>query len=155
MRGFVVAFATCLFCIPAIAQSGGKAEVFPAAQTHAQSEELIAKAKSAGSSGETLADYGSHKLQISVRTANGNAEIHAHYDDVFIIEQGTATLVTGGSVVDASTNQDGETKGSGIQGGKSQTVSVGDIITVNAGIPHQFLIPAGTVYRAIVIKVKE
>jgi mannose-6-phosphate isomerase-like protein (cupin superfamily) len=72
-----------------------------------------------------------------------------------IVEQGSATIITGGTVVDAKTNQDGETKGSSIQGGQSRTIAAGDIVTVNAGIPHQIIVPTGTTYRAFVIKVKE
>lgn len=38
--------------------------------------------------------------------------MHAHYDDVLVVIEGTATLVTGGAVLDAKTGEDGETKGS-------------------------------------------
>ncbi len=58
-------------------------------------------------------------------------------------------------MIDPKSSPDGETKGTGIQGGKSQAISVGDVVTVNAGVPHQLLVPAGTVYSALVIKVKE
>jgi mannose-6-phosphate isomerase-like protein (cupin superfamily) len=144
-----------LLSASALAQSAGKSDVFSAQQNRAQLEALTAQAKTSGSAGITLADYGSHKLQISVRTTSGGAEIHAHYDDVMIVEQGSATIITGGTVVDAKTNQDGETKGSSIQGGQSRTIAAGDIVTVNAGIPHQIIVPTGTTYRAFVIKVKE
>lgn len=148
----LVAFALCM---PAFAQSSGKSDVFSSQQIGAQLEQLVPKAKDKGSSGLTLADYGSHRVQLSVRTASGGAEIHAHFDDVMIVEQGSATLITGGSVVNPKTSQDGETQGMAIQGGKSQTISKGDIVTVNAGIPHQLLVPAGTTYSAVVIKVRE
>jgi hypothetical protein len=72
-----------------------------------------------------------------------------------IVQQGSATLITGGSIVDAKTGADGETKGTSIQGGKSQAIAPGDVITVNAGVPHQILVPAGVTYSALVIKVKE
>jgi mannose-6-phosphate isomerase-like protein (cupin superfamily) len=137
------------------AQNGGKADVFSAAQLSAKIAELGAQAASSGSSGTTLSDYGSHKVQISVRASSGGGEIHAHFDDVMIVQQGSATLITGGSVIDAKTSSDGETKGSGIQGGKSQTIGPGDIVTVNAGIPHQILVAPGVIYSAVVIKVRE
>ena len=79
----------------------------------------------------------------------------AHYDDIMIVQQGTATLITGGTIPDAKSGADGETHGTSIQGGKTQTLGVGDIVTVNAGVPHQLLVPAGTTYAAVVIKVKE
>lgn len=155
MRLLMPLFASMILSLPAAAQTGGKADLFSATQIKAQLATLGAQAAASGSAGTTLADYGSHKVQISVRTASGGAEIHAHFDDVMIVEQGIATLITGGTVTDPKSNPDGETKGTGIQDGQSRTISVGDVITVNAGIPHQILVPAGTTYSAIVIKVRE
>lgn len=155
MKLLMPLFASMFLSLPAAAQSGAKADLFSASQIKAQLAALTAQSAASGSAGTTLADYGSHKVQISVRTASGGAEIHAHFDDVMIVEQGSATLITGGTVTDPKSNPDGETKGTGIQDGQSRTISVGDVITVNAGIPHQILVPAGTTYSAIVIKVRE
>jgi mannose-6-phosphate isomerase-like protein (cupin superfamily) len=148
-------FAALAFSVSAAAQSGGQADVFAADQIKAKIAGLSAHVDANGSAGAKLADYGSHKVQISLRTASGGAEIHAHFDDVMIVQQGSATLITGGTVIDPKSNADGETKGTSIQGGKSQTIGVGDIVTVNAGVPHQLIIPAGTTYAAVVIKIKE
>ena len=155
MKLLIPVLAAVALSFAASAQSGGKADLFSASQIRSQLTALDAKAAASGSAGTTLADYGSHKVQLSVRTTSGGAEIHAHFDDVMIVEQGNATLITGGSIPDAKSNADGETKGASIQGGLSRTISVGDVITVNAGVPHQILVPAGTTYSAIVIKVRE
>jgi mannose-6-phosphate isomerase-like protein (cupin superfamily) len=155
MKFAILAFAVTTWTVSASAQSAGKAEVFSAAQIHAQLSALDSQATVDGGAGAKLADYGSHRVQISVRTKSGGAEIHPHFDDVMIVQQGSATLITGGTLIDPKVGSDGETTGTGIQGGKSQTVSTGDLITVNAGIPHQILVPPGTTYSAIVIKVKE
>lgn len=155
MRSLMVAVFLVALSFAATAQSGGKAEVFASQDLLGQRTALEAKAKAAGSAGVTLADYGSHKVQISVRTESGGGEIHARFDDVMIVQQGTATLITGGTIIDGKTGADGETKGSGIKGGKSQAIGPGDIVTVNAGVPHQLLVPPGTTYSALVIKVKE
>jgi mannose-6-phosphate isomerase-like protein (cupin superfamily) len=148
-------FAFVALSLPAFSQTGGKSEIFSAAQIRQQLATLGTQAAASGSAGQVLADYGSHKVQISVRTTSGGAEIHAHFDDVMIVQQGTATLITGGTVIDPKTGPDGETKGTGIQGGKSQTISVGDLVTVNAGVPHQIIVASGTTYSAVVVKVKE
>ena len=148
-------FAFVALSLPAFSQTGGKSEIFSAAQIRQQLATLGTQAAASGSAGQVLADYGSHKVQISVRTTSGGAEIHAHFDDVMIVQQGTATLITGGTVIDSKTGPDGETKGTGIQGGKSQTISVGDLVTVNAGVPHQIIVASGTTYSAVVVKVKE
>jgi mannose-6-phosphate isomerase-like protein (cupin superfamily) len=155
MKWATFALTALTWTVSASAQSAGKAEVFSAAQIRDQLSALAPQAAASGSAGVKLADYGSHRVQISVRTKSGGAEIHAHFDDVMIVEQGSATLITGGVVIDPKVGPDGETSGSGIQGGKSQTISTGDLVTVNAGVPHQILVTSGTTYSAVVIKVKE
>lgn len=140
--------------IPGYALQGGKAEVFPSKDVNSQLSALAQKAKASGSSGATLGDYKSHAIKLSVRTGSGGAEVHAHYDDIFFITEGQATLVTGGAVLDGKTNADGETAGSKIQNGTSQTISKGDVVHIPAGTPHQLLLN-GTVFSAIVIKVRE
>jgi mannose-6-phosphate isomerase-like protein (cupin superfamily) len=116
---------------------------------------LIPEAQTKGSSSATPADYGTYKIQISVRTASGGAEVHAHWDDVMMVEQGSATLVTGGTVVGGKTDADGETHGLKIEGGQSQTLTPGDMVTVRAGTPHQIMLAPGTVYAAVVVKIHE
>lgn len=148
-------FALLAVAAPAAVLSGDKALVIPAHDLQAQLTELAPQAKATGSSGSTLASYGNLALKLSVRTSSGGAEIHAHYDDLMIVEQGSATLITGGTVIDAKQESDGETKGTGITNGKSQALAVGDVVIVPAGVPHQLLIPPGTLYSAMVAKVKE
>ncbi|HEV2278662.1 MAG TPA: hypothetical protein VGS02_10830 [Acidobacteriaceae bacterium] len=141
--------------MPAAQEPGAQQPVFLQKDVKARIEPLIAEAKAKGSSGATLADYGSYKLQLSVRSVSGGAEIHAHWDDVMMVEQGSATLITGGTVPDAKTNADGETHGSKIVGGQEQTLNPGDMVTVHAGTPHQLLIPVGTIYSSVVVKIHE
>jgi mannose-6-phosphate isomerase-like protein (cupin superfamily) len=143
-----------LLCFPALAQSS-KAEYFSNKDLQSQLADLGVKAKAAGSSGSTLGDYGSHALKLSVRTTSGGAEVHAHFDDVIVVTQGQATLITGGTVVDPKTDKDGETKGASIRSGKSQIISTGGIVHVPAGTPHQMIIAPGTLFSAFVVKVKE
>jgi mannose-6-phosphate isomerase-like protein (cupin superfamily) len=143
-----------LLCLPALGQNG-KAEYFSNKDIQTQLSDLAQKAKTAGSSGSTLGDYGSHALKLSARTSSGGAEVHAHFDDVLVITQGQPTLITGGTVIDPKTDNDGETKGVSIRDGKSQTISAGDIIHIPAGTPHQMMIAPGTLFSTFVVKVKE
>jgi mannose-6-phosphate isomerase-like protein (cupin superfamily) len=142
-------------CTCCIAQSARKAEVFSNAQLRDELAKSLAQAKASGSSGATMGDYGSHTIKLSERTVSGGAEIHAHFDDIMIVEMGEATLITGGEVTDAHTSAAGETTGSAIRGGTSQSIAAGDVVHIPAGIPHQLVISQGTLYQAIVIKVKE
>ncbi len=140
--------------VPCYALQGKKAEVFSNKDVASQLSSLAQKAKPSGSSGATLGDYKSHAIKLSVRTGSGGAEIHAHYDDIFVVTEGQATLITGGTVLDGKTNADGETAGSKIQNGTSQTIAKGDVVHIPAGTPHQLLLDGNT-FSAIVIKVKE
>ena len=83
------------------------------------------------------------------------AEIDAHFDDVLVVTEGSATLITGGALVDPHTESGGESKGTSILNGVTQTVSVGDIIHVPAGMPHQLLIAKGVLFSAFVVKIRE
>lgn len=146
--------AVAAMAIPCCAQTKGVV-VFPDQDVSAQMAALTAKAQMKGSSGAKLADYGSNAIQLSVRTKSGGAEVHAHFDDIFFVTQGKATLITGGTVVDAHTGKDGETHGSRIENGTSRTIAKGDVVEIPAGTPHQLIIPSGMAYGAIVIKVHE
>ncbi len=129
--------------------------VVPTGDVHAQLDKLAADARTKGSSGATLEDYGTYKIQLSVRSVSGGAEVHAHWDDVMMVEEGSATLITGGTVVDGKTGDDGETHGSKIDNGSSRVINPGDVLTIRAGTPHQLILEPGTVYGAVVVKVHE
>lgn len=129
--------------------------VFPEHELVQQIARLIPEAKEKGSSGATLADYGSYRIQLSVRTRSGGAEVHAHWDDVMTVKQGHATLITGGTVIGGESKGDGETLGTKIEGGESHPLGPGDVFTIRAGTPHQTVVAAGTVYAAVVVKIQE
>lgn len=148
-------FASAAALLPRCVFAQNSTEVFPRKEINAHIEALTQKAKTSGSSGTKLGDYQSHNISISVRSSSGGAEVHAHYDDVFVVTEGRATLITGGTVIDGKTDSDGETKGPSIQNGKSQLIATGDVVHIPAGTPHQIMIADGDVYGAIVIKVRE
>jgi mannose-6-phosphate isomerase-like protein (cupin superfamily) len=151
----IATLAALALAVPAATMTGDKSTVIPATDLKDAITLLVPKAQASGSSGSTLATTGNLALKLSVRTSSGGSEIHAHYDDLMIVEQGSATLITGGTVVGSATSADGETHGSGIEGGVRKTISVGDVVIVPAGQPHQLLVPPGTVYAAMVAKIKE
>lgn len=141
--------------IPCWTQEPTKADVFSSQAITSQLSALMRAAKASGSSGSTLGDYTSHSIKLSVRTTSGGAEVHQYDDDIFIVTDGKAVLVTGGSVLHAKTDGNGETKGSGIENGKSETIVKGDVVHIPAGMPHQLRVAPGDVYSSIVVKVRE
>ena len=70
------------------------------------------------------------------RSAATRAEVHAGFADVWYVLEGTATLVTGGALVDGAESAPGEIRGRGIAGGEAKRVRAGDFIVVPAGVPH-------------------
>jgi len=65
------------------------------------------------------------------------ASVHDKDAELFYMIDGTATLVTGGTLVEGT--KDGDNwRGKSIQGGTSQKMSKGDFMLVPAGVPHWF-----------------
>jgi mannose-6-phosphate isomerase-like protein (cupin superfamily) len=65
------------------------------------------------------------------------ASVHEKDAELFYMMDGTATLVTGGKLVEGT--KDGDNwRGKGIEGGKSQKMAKGDLMMVPAGVPHWF-----------------
>jgi mannose-6-phosphate isomerase-like protein (cupin superfamily) len=131
------------------------AEVFKAADIKAALDKLAPTSKEKGSGGSVFGDYDTHAIQLSLRNASGGAEIHRHKDDVFFVIRGSATLITGGTVVDPKEGAGGEIKGTSIKDGVSQTISAGDVVHIPAGTPHMLILTKGEEFGAVVIKIKE
>ena len=74
----------------------------------------------------------------SRRVKPGMAEIHTKDADIVYVLDGAATLVTGGSAVDAKVTEPDELRGSSITGGEEHELKKGDVIIVPAGVPHWF-----------------
>ena len=159
MKLIIAAALLLTAAIPSYAQSPkptpGAADIFTADQLHQRLAQATQQAAAKGSGGGVLADYGNHNLRISTRASDGGAEIHAHFADVFYVTEGHATLITGGTVVDPVDHGNGETLGKSIQNGTSRETGPGDLIHIPAGLPHQLLIPKGTVFSYLVVKVRE
>ena len=99
-------------------------------------EEDVVWAKFA--TGGLLLDAGAYKLDAGRREGPGEVEYHAHTVDVMHVVEGTATVVTGGEMVDVRSGADGELRAESVDGGDAHELSAGDVLAVPAGVPHQF-----------------
>lgn len=99
------------------------------------------------------AEFGDHLLEVIHRDASGMAELHKTMADVMIIRTGSATLLTGGEVIEPKDTAVNEVRGKGINGGVKHEVAAGDVINIPAGVPHQFLLAPGTQITYLVVKV--
>ena len=79
-----------------------------------------------------------YMVHASHRDKAGIAEIHEKDADIIYVLEGSATFVTGGTVVDSKPTAPGEIRGKEIQGGETRQITKGDVIIVPAGTPHWF-----------------
>ena len=83
----------------------------------------------------------------------GIVELHKKETDVFYVVDGSATFVTGGTMVGETNAATDEPRGTDIDGGASHQLSAGDVIVIPAGTPHWFkTVP--TMIHYFVVKIK-
>src|SRR5436190_10498122 len=103
------------------------------AVTHIDSEKVAAAL--AGGRGSLVATK-DFTVAGSYRNGPGQVEVHARETDIFYVTDGEATLVIGGTVVGGKTTGPGQIRGTDIQGGQTQRLKKGDVVTIPAGTPH-------------------
>lgn len=74
----------------------------------------------------------------SFRNKGGSVEVHEKETDVIYVVDGSATFVTGGTMVGGKSTKPGQHIGSDIKGGETHKLTKGDVIVVPAGTPHWF-----------------
>jgi len=99
--------------------------------------------------GQIVNDHG--LIVLAQRRGAGEVEVHAKTNHVFIIVEGEATLVTGGTLVGAHETAPDQTRAPSVTGGEAHHLSKGDVITIPAKTPHWFKeVPTQTIaYYAI------
>jgi len=92
------------------------------------------------SSGAALLDRSDRHYMVhtSRRDKPGQAEVHSLETDIFYVLEGNATLVTGGTAVEAKEVAPGEIRGARIEGGETHRLSKGEVIIVPNNTPHWF-----------------
>jgi glc operon protein GlcG len=84
------------------------------------------------------------------RTAPGLAEVHEQWADVWYVVRGSATLVTGGTLVEGAPTDPGEIRGKGIKGGEERPLKGGEVAVIPAGVPHWISTIKGEVVYLVV-----
>lgn len=79
-----------------------------------------------------------YRVNASRRDGPGEAEVHLHDTDIFYVQEGSALLVTGGTVRGSRQVSSGELRGDAIDGGSELRIRAGDVITIPSGVPHWF-----------------
>ena len=99
-----------------------------------------------------LSKHDGYQIINTIRDKDGQAEVHADWNDNIFVQEGEANFVTGGTQVDAKDTAPGEKRGTAIKGGATATMRAGDYFFVPAGTPHQMLVPAGGRIKFIAFK---
>ena len=99
--------------------------------------------------GQIIGDHG--LIVLAQRRGAGEVEVHEKTNHVFIIVEGEATFVTGGTLVDAKDTAPGQRRAPSVTGGEVHHLTKGDVITIPAKTPHWFKeVPTKTIaYYAV------
>jgi mannose-6-phosphate isomerase-like protein (cupin superfamily) len=88
--------------------------------------------------GGSLATAPNLSITVAHRAEPGMVEVHDKETDTFYVLDGSATIVTGGTMVGGSVTGPGQHRGTDITGGRAQRLAKGDVIVIPAGVPHWF-----------------
>ena len=90
-------------------------------------------------------------IVLAQRRGASEVEVHENTNHVFIIVEGEATFVTGGTMVEPKNTAPGQTRAKSVNGGQTYHLTKGDVITVPAKTPHWFKdVPTQTIaYYAV------
>jgi mannose-6-phosphate isomerase-like protein (cupin superfamily) len=102
---------------------------------------------------QVLGSYGHYSLIVAHRERSGEAELHETQTDIFIVQNGEAVLVVGGTVVDPKAVAPHEVGGPSIKDGVERRIGPGDVVHIPAGTPHQLVISPGNHITYAVVKV--
>jgi quercetin dioxygenase-like cupin family protein len=96
------------------------------------------KVTAAMANGASLANGSDFAVSISRRTAPGQVEVHDKETDTFYVLDGSATFITGGTMVGGRVSRASQQVGTEITGGETHLLTKGDVISIPAGVPHWF-----------------
>ncbi|WP_074654355.1 cupin domain-containing protein [Terriglobus roseus] len=99
------------------------------------------------------ANFGDHILYGYHREKSGAIEFHETQDDVFVVEKGEADFLVGGTGVGMRVSGKGEQQGTSIDGATRVHLTNGDVITIPANMPHQFVLTSGQQLDYFIIKI--
>ena len=93
-----------------------------------------------------------YRVEMIHRTTSGQVEVHTTMNDLFIVQEGTAMAMLGGTVEGARETAPHEWRGGSIRGGRSEKLNVGDLLWIPAGEPHQVILKRADSFRYLVVK---
>jgi mannose-6-phosphate isomerase-like protein (cupin superfamily) len=104
---------------------------------------LMAKARSERKEGQPLVALpilrlAPYNANLEYRASVGTASVHEREAELFYVIDGSATLITGGTLKNEQRTNAANRSGSGIEGGASQRIGKGDFFIVPENTAHWF-----------------
>jgi len=88
--------------------------------------------------GGQMVSGGTYTVSGSHRDEAGQVEMHDKETDIFYVTDGTATFVTGGTMIGGKQSAPNQHLGTDLQGGETHMLTKGDVMTIPAGTNHWF-----------------
>lgn len=105
------------------------------------SDITVTLSKKPGNTNEDILPAAGMQTRIAIfhdeKRENDMHEVHDGADDIYYVTNGSATLMMGGSLVDAAEISPGEWRAKTATGGQKVTIKKGDLVFVPRGTPHQ------------------
>ena len=148
MQTIGIGLTLTLLAAGAVAQQPAAPSAMKTYTSAADITALIAKARSdrkdnAPTTTENILRIAPYNASLEYRAAVGPAAVHEKEAEFFYVIDGSATMVTGGKLVEEKRNGDNLT-GTAIEGGSSKSVAKGDFIVVPENTAHWFSAINGT-----------
>ena len=100
--------------------------------------------------GGTLISAPDLTVMVVTRNSRGEVEVHDKETDTFHVLEGSASFVTGGTMVGGRVTAPGQQRGKDMTGGEVHHLTKGDVIVIPAGIPHWFKeVPQSITYYVV------
>lgn len=90
-----------------------------------------------------LAKGDGYTYALTTRDTTGGVERHDEWTDLFVIQSGNVTLVSGKEARGARESKHGEWRGGSIEGGERRALVPGDVVVIPAGVFHQMVLAPG------------
>ena len=149
----VLAASLAILCSTATAQTASAVAYSPD-QLLQLAQQMREQAKNSQDTGTGILEkHLDSSTILAFRDMDGKPELHQQFGDVFVVLQGTATLVTGGTIISPATTAPGEIRGASIDQGVRKKLQEGDIAHIPAGVPHQLVLDEGGAFTYFVVKI--
>jgi mannose-6-phosphate isomerase-like protein (cupin superfamily) len=153
--GTVILLAIGMVTARAFAQTTTSLDTYSPDDLKAMEKKLGQKTDASGLATEQLKKYSTDYTMLAFRSQSGKAELHEKFADFYVVVDGSATIVSGGHIVNPTTTAPGEVRGDSIQDGKETMLKKGDVVHIPPNTPHQLMVTKGDTFQYFVIKVQE